>query len=111
MLKHANRYGLKYIFVHDPYYNPLLTFAGWRPVETFNNGEIITWVKEDVPAAHPIESDVRPTLMEGLLWGTLPIGISVLAILLELLLPMRRAAEQVEFPSRMPFPGESAINS
>ena len=30
MLKHANQYGLKYIFVHDSYYEPLLTFAGWR---------------------------------------------------------------------------------
>ena len=30
MLEHANRYGLKYIFVHDRYYEPLLTFAGWR---------------------------------------------------------------------------------
>ena len=39
MLEHANRYGLKYIFVHDPYYEPLLTFAGWRKIETFNNGD------------------------------------------------------------------------
>jgi len=30
MLKHANRYGLKYIFVHDPYYEPLFDIAGWR---------------------------------------------------------------------------------
>ena len=27
MLEHANRYGLKYVFVHDQYYEPLLTFA------------------------------------------------------------------------------------
>ena len=36
MLEHANRYGLKYIFVHDRYYEPLLTFAGWRKTESFN---------------------------------------------------------------------------
>ena len=28
MLEHANRYGLKYIFLHDRYYEPLLTFVG-----------------------------------------------------------------------------------
>jgi hypothetical protein len=33
MLKHADRYGLKYIFVRDPYYEPLLAFAGWREEE------------------------------------------------------------------------------
>jgi uncharacterized membrane protein len=40
MLEHANRYGLKYVFVHDSYYEPLLTFVGWRKIETFDNGEI-----------------------------------------------------------------------
>ena len=30
MLKHANQYGLKYVFVRDRYYEPLLAFAGWR---------------------------------------------------------------------------------
>src|SRR5579864_991309 len=40
MLEHANRYGLKYIFVHDPYYEPLLTFVAWRKTETFDNGQI-----------------------------------------------------------------------
>ena len=58
MLEHANRYGLKYIFVHDPYYEPLLTFVGWRKIETFNNGEITAWSKEDVPPAH--ESRLTP---------------------------------------------------
>ena len=28
MLKHANQYGLKYAFVRDRYYEPLLAFAG-----------------------------------------------------------------------------------
>jgi hypothetical protein len=92
MLKHANRYGLKYIFVHDPYYEPLLTFAGWRKIETYNGGQITAWSKEDVPPAHQIESDAVPAPWQGLLWGILPIGSSVLVILLEALLPMRRQA-------------------
>jgi hypothetical protein len=90
MLEHANRYGLKYIFVHDPYYEPLLNFVGWRKIETFNNGEITAWSKEDVPPAHRIESDAIPAPWQGLLWGILPIGVSFLAIFLELLLPEER---------------------
>ena len=90
MLEHANRYGLKYIFVHDSYYEPLLTFVGWRKTETFNNGAITVWSKEDVPPAHNIYSDAVPPEWMGLMWGTLPIGISVLAMFLEILLPARR---------------------
>jgi len=87
MLEHANRYGLKYIFVHDAYYEPLLTFVGWRKIETFGNGEITAWAKEDVPPAHKIASDAMPAPWQGLLWGILPIGVSFLAIFLELFLP------------------------
>jgi hypothetical protein len=90
MLEHSNRYGLKYIFVHDPYYEPLLTFAGWRKIEIFNNGEITAWSKDDVPPAHKIDSDAIPAPWQGLLWGILPIGVSFLAIFLELLLPEGR---------------------
>lgn len=90
MLEHANRYGLKYIFVHDPYYEPLLTFVGWRKIETFNNGEITAWSKEDVPPAHRIESDAVPPAWQGLLWGILPIGVSFLAIFFEFFLPETR---------------------
>src|SRR5580765_1722623 len=97
MLVHANRYGLKYVFVHDSYYEPLLTFVGWRKTETFGNGEITAWSKDDVPPAHRIDSDAIPTAWMGLLWGTLPIGVSVLAIFLVLFLPpaqhVRKAIE------------------
>lgn len=90
MLEHANRYGLKYVFVHDPYYEPLLTFVGWRKIETFGTGEITAWSKEDVPPAHKIPSDAMPPAWQGLMWGILPIGVSFLAIFLELLLPEQR---------------------
>src|SRR5437764_617272 len=102
MLEHANRYGLKYIFVHDSYYEPLLTFIGWRKIETFNNGAVTAWSKDDVPPAHKIESDAVPAPWEGLIWGTIPIGISVLAMFLEILLPVRRRAPRlVESPVRL----------
>jgi hypothetical protein len=99
MLEHANRYGLKYIFVHDSYYEPLLTFVGWRKIETFNNGDITAWSKDDVPPAHQIKSDAIPPAWQGLLWGTLPIGVSLLAIFLEFFLPaVRRVPIMVEAP-------------
>ncbi len=105
MLEHANRYGLKYIFVHDSYYEPLLTFAGWRKTETFGNGEITAWSKDDVPPAHRIESDAIPPAWMGLMWGTLPIGVSVLAMFLELLLPARRrVARVIESPGLVDEP-------
>ena len=99
MLEHANRYGLKYIFVHDSYYEPLLTFVGWRKTETFNNGSITVWSKEDVPPAHKIFSDAVPPAWMGLMWGTLPIGVSVLAMFLEILLPTRRAVPALIEPA------------
>ena len=99
MLKHANRYGLKYIFVNDSYYEPLLTFAGWRKIEVYNKGEITAWSKEDVPPAHKIESDAVPAPWEGLLWGTLPIGCSILAILLAFLPTGRRVREEEQVPA------------
>jgi hypothetical protein len=99
MLEHANRYGLKYIFVHDSYYEPLLTFAGWRKIETFNNGDITAWSKDDVPPAHQIKSDAIPPAWQGLIWGTLPIGVSLLAIFLELFLPAVRRVPVVIEPA------------
>lgn len=93
MLQHANRYGLKFIFVHDPYYNPLLVFAGWRQVETYDSGAITAWSKDDVPPARKIVSNSVPAPWEGLLWGLLPVGTSILAILFALLLPEKAATQ------------------
>lgn len=102
MLEHANRYGLKYIFVHDSYYEPLLSFAGWRQIETFNNGDITAWSKDDVLPAHRIVSDAIPPAWMGLLWGTLPIGVSILAIFLEVVLPATQRVQRViESPVRI----------
>ena len=101
MLQHANRYGLKFIFVHDTFYNPLLVFAGWRQIETYESGAITAWSKDDVPPARKIPSDSVPAPWEGLLWGTLPIGSSILAILFALLLPEKTSApgEVLTMPS------------
>jgi hypothetical protein len=101
VLEHANHYGLKYIFVHDPYYDPLLAFAGWRQIDTFDSGSITVWSKDDVPPARPIPSDAMPTRWQGVMWGILPMGCSFLAIFLLIFMTDRvRSSEQIfEFPS------------
>ena len=87
--------------MHDQHYEPLLTFAGWRKIETFNNGDITAWSKDDVPPAHKIPSDAIPAPWEGLLWGILPIGVSFLAIFLEIFLrDERRIVVPVAVPVR-----------
>jgi hypothetical protein len=90
MLGHADRYGLKWVIVRDPYYNPVLYFAGWRQVDELDDKTITIWSKDDVPPAVPMNAAEQPTRLQGLLWGTLPIGSSILAILLVLLPDKRR---------------------
>jgi hypothetical protein len=103
MLKHANQYGLKYIFVRDRYYEPLLAFAGWRQIESYDNGNVELWSKDDVPPARPIQSIAVPTPIQGVLWGLLPVATSLFALFLVILWPERKRTERVEiveFPSR-----------
>jgi len=99
ILKHADQYGLKWIFVRDTYYEPLLAFAGWRKTEVYDRGNVSLWVKDGIPPAHPTPYGQPPTAMEGLLWGTLTIGSSILALFLVLAFPDRRQRrETIEFP-------------
>ncbi len=101
VLKHANQYGLKYVFVRDRYYEPLLAFAGWRQADIYDNGNVTLWTKDDVPPAHRIESTaIMPTYWEDMMWGILPVASSLLALFLVLIIPeRRRLAEPVEFPA------------
>ncbi|HZR65896.1 MAG TPA: 6-pyruvoyl-tetrahydropterin synthase-related protein [Terriglobales bacterium] len=102
MLRHASHYGLKYIFIHDPFYEPLVSFAGWQKVETYDSGAITVWSREDIPPARPIPSDAMPTALEGLLWGTLPLASSLLAILFAFTIPDRRRMRTPDV--LLPFP-------
>jgi hypothetical protein len=106
MLKHANQYGLKFIFVHDRYYEPLLAFGGWRQVESYDYGQITLWSKDDIAPAHPVDFGNKPTAFEGLLWGTLPFGVSLVALFLVIGMPQprRRVAETYTFPAHTPEP-------
>jgi hypothetical protein len=82
MLNHADRYGLKFVIVRDPYYDPLLYFAGWRQVDALDDQTVTIWSKDGVPPATPMNASDMPTHLQGLLWGILPIGASILAMLI-----------------------------
>lgn len=90
ILDHADRYGLKWVFVRDPYYEPLLTFGGWRRVDDLNDRTIVIWSKDGVPPATPVNAPQIPPAWQGILWGTLPFGSSLLAILVVLIPDKRR---------------------
>ena len=92
MLMHADHYGLKWVFVRDHYYDPLLSFGGWRPVDNLEDKTITVWSKDGVPPAMPVNAPQMPPRWQGILWGTLPFGSSILAILV-LLIPDNKKRE------------------
>ena len=103
MLKHASKYGLKYTFLRDPYYEPLMAFSGWRKVDSLDHDTIQVWSKDDIPPAQPVEANYVPSQLEGWLWGILPVGSSLLALFAVIALPdRRRVAEPLVFPSSQP---------
>ena len=87
MLDHADRYGLKWVLVRDPSYIPLIYFAGWRQVDELDDKTITVWSKDGVPPATAMNAAENPPHWQGVLWGTLPFGSSILAILVVLFLP------------------------
>jgi hypothetical protein len=89
ILHHAETYGLKWVFVRDPYYEPLLVFGGWRKVDDLEDKTITVWSKEDVSPALAVNAPQIPPRWQGLMWGIFPIGSSILAMLL-VLIPERR---------------------
>lgn len=92
MLMHANHYGLKWVIVHDPYYDPLLAFAGWRPVDNIDGSAVAIWSKDGVPPATPLNAPQMPPRWQGIMWGICPFGSSILAMLV-LLIPEKRRQE------------------
>lgn len=80
VLKHANQYGLKYIFVRDRFYEPLIAFAGWRKIENYENGNVTLWGKEDIPT---IQRTDPPTVLSGfqrITWGIFPMVSCLLGL-------------------------------
>jgi hypothetical protein len=112
MLSHADHYGLKWVLVKDPYYDPLLSFVGYRRVDTLENGTITIWGKDGVPPAVPLNSSYKPPAWQGLMWGTLPFGSSLLAILV-VFIPEKRTPREEQSEALTPAeelePGRLAL--
>jgi hypothetical protein len=98
MLMHADHYGLKWVIVRDPYYNPLLSFAGWRPVDQLDDNTITIWSKDGVPPAAPLNAPQMPPRWQGIMWGIFPFGSSLFALLVVLIPEKRRVESREEIP-------------
>jgi hypothetical protein len=98
LLKHANQYGLKYIFVRDRFYEPMIAFAGWRQIEVYENGNVTLWGKEDIPT---IQKTDPPQVLVGfqrITWSLFPILSSVLGLCL-LFFSRERQREGLDVPT------------
>jgi len=98
MLRDADHYGLKWVFVHDPYYDPLLAFAGWRQVDSLDDNTVAVWSKDGVPPATPLNAPQMPPRWQGIMWGIFPFGSSILAILVLLIPEKKRREAAQEYP-------------
>ena len=98
ILMHADHYGLKWVLVRDPAYDPLLAFAGWRPVDYLEDKTVTIWSKDGVPPATPLNVPQIPPHWQGLMWGIFPFGSSILAILIVLIPDRRRQEAREEYP-------------
>jgi hypothetical protein len=96
MLMHADHYGLKWVFVRDHYYDPLLSFAGWRQVDSLEDTTITVWSKDGVPPATAVNTAQMPPPWQGLMWGILPFGSSLLALLVIVIPERRRSFRNAE---------------
>jgi hypothetical protein len=93
MLRHADHYGLKWVIVRDPYYEPILVFSGWRHVDSLDDNTITIWAKDGVAPAAPMNLAQIPPAWQGMMWGTLPFGSSILAILIAFVPDKRRRSQ------------------
>ena len=98
ILMHADHYGLKWVLVRDPTYDPLLAFAGWRPVDYLEDKTIAVWSKDGVPPATPMNAPQIPPRWQGLMWGIFPFGSSIVAMLVLLIPDQRRQEARAEYP-------------
>ena len=80
-LSNPEKYHLKYVFSNDKFYEPLLFFYGWKKLKPLENN-IDIWERKDIPPLPTILPKKDIPLIQKLLWGTLPIGSLIFALLL-----------------------------
>lgn len=72
-LTNPQRYNLKYVFVNDDFYEPLLYFSGWHRLGQLEN-DVQVWERADVPPL-PAEIPVQVyPAWQRFMWGALPVG-------------------------------------
>jgi len=84
--------------VRDHYYDPLLSFAGWRQVDSLEDKTITVWSKDGVPPAQPVNAPQIPPHWQGLMWGIFPFGSSILAILVVMIPEKKQLERRAERP-------------
>lgn len=89
------RYNLKYIFVNDAFYEPLLHFAGWVRLGALENN-VQVWERADVPPLPAAIPQQDYPDWQRLMWGIVPPGSLVVALLVFTLTPMGKPARDSE---------------
>ncbi|NJL92470.1 MAG: hypothetical protein HC915_01490 [Anaerolineae bacterium] len=79
-LTNPQRYQLKYIFVNDAFYEPLLFFAGWHRLGLLDN-DVQVWERADVPPLPAAIPEQAYPDWQRLMWGILPISSLPLLLL------------------------------
>lgn len=95
ILHHSDMYGLKWVFVRDPYCEPLLKLSGWHQVDNHEDKTITVWSKDGMPTAMLVNAPQMPPRWQGILWGTLPFVSSIVAILV-VFIPEKKQREDRE---------------
>jgi hypothetical protein len=79
-LTNPQRYNLKYVFVNDDFYEPLLYFSGWHRLGQLEN-DVQVWERAEVPPL-PAEIPVQVyPAWQRLMWGALPVSSLLVTLL------------------------------
>jgi hypothetical protein len=90
ILSYPQRYNLKYIFVNDAFYEPLLYFYGWNRIGALDN-DVAVWEAADVPPLPNAIPQVIYPDWQRLMWGTVPISsvpITIIAFMFTAFVPL-----------------------
>jgi hypothetical protein len=90
------KYYLKFVFSNDKFYDPILYFSGWERVQRLENG-IMIWQKQDVPPLPSVLTSKQLPKFMKLWWGIAPLGILLLAFIVNFLLLWNNRVSESEF--------------
>lgn len=78
-LTNPHKYNLKYVFVNDGFYEPILYFSGWHRLGALDN-DVQVWERSDVPPLPASIPVVVYPAWQRFMWGALPVGSIFIAI-------------------------------